>query len=107
MVALATDPFHFGDGSITRLAAWPQTVRPVPVLVMARADAVAAGLADQQRAVIEGPSGSAQVQIVTGETLRPGQGRASAAFSEVREVFDWSWEGRPPGEPVSVRFRKV
>ncbi|MBE3070579.1 MAG: hypothetical protein IMZ66_10140, partial [Planctomycetes bacterium] len=100
VVALAADPFHFGDGSLTRLAAWPQTVRPRPVLVLAPADAETAGVVDGQRAVIEGPGGSAEVEVATSPAQREGYGRASAAFGEVRDVFGWSHEGTWPGEPA-------
>jgi len=107
LVAPAQDPFHFADGSLTRLAAWPQVVRPRPVLAMAESDARAAGLVDRARAVIEGPGGSVEVDVAAGEAQRPGQARLSAAFAEVRDMFGWTFEGRQPGGPVRARVRKA
>jgi len=107
LVAPAQDPFHFADGSLTRSAAWPQIVRPRPVLAMAEIDAQAAGLVDRGRAVVEGPGGSVEVEVAAGSTQRPGQARISAAFAEVRDMFGWTWDGRRPGEPVRARVRKA
>ena len=107
LVAPAQDPFHFADGNLTRSAAWPQIVRPRPVLAMAEIDAQAAGLVDRGRAVVEGPGGSVEVEVAAGSTQRPGQARISAAFAEVRDMFGWTWDGRRPGEPVRARVRKV
>ncbi len=106
-LALAAGPIHFDDGSLTHLASWPQSVRGRPVLVMAESDAEAAGLADAQTAVIEGPGGSAEVKVVVSETHRAGQARVSAAFAQVRDVFGWAWDGVRPGEPVCVTVRKA
>ena len=107
VLALAADPVDFDDGSLTRLASWPQSVRDRPVLVMAQSDAEALGLADAEGAVIEGPGGSAEVEVVTSATHRAGQGRVSAAFAEVRDVFGWTWDGVRPGDPVCVTVRKA
>jgi anaerobic selenocysteine-containing dehydrogenase len=107
LVAPAQDPFHFGDGSLTRSAAWPQVVRPRPVLSIAESDALAAGLADKGCAVVEGPGGSVEVEVAAGGAQRPGQARISAAFAEVRDMFGWTWDGNLPGEPVRARVRKA
>ena len=107
LVAPAQDPFHFADGSLTRSAAWPQVVRPRPVLAMAESDARAAGLVDKGRAVVEGPGGAVEVEVAVGSTQRPGQARVSAAFAEVRDMFGWTWGGRRPGAPVRTRVRKA
>jgi hypothetical protein len=107
LVAPAQDPFHFADGNLTRSAAWPQIVRPRPVLAMAEIDAQAAGLVDRGRAVVEGPGGSVEVEVAAGGAQRPGQARISAAFAEVRDMFGWTWDGRRPGEPVRARVRKA
>jgi len=106
-LALATDPIHFDDGSLTHLASWPQSVRARPVLLMARSDAEAAGVGDAQAAVIDGPGGSVTVEVVVSEAHRAGQARASAAFAEVRNVFGWAWNGAKPGTPVRVTVRKA
>ncbi|MBM4018101.1 MAG: hypothetical protein FJ288_07185 [Planctomycetes bacterium] len=106
LLAPAGDPFHFADGSLTRRASWPQAVRPRPVLAMRDADAAAAGLAEKSRAVVEGPGGSVEVEVVTSAAQRGGQARASAAFREVRNIFAWNAGGPPPGGPVRVRIRK-
>jgi len=107
VLAPAADPFHFADGSLTRLASWPPVVRPRPALVMAESDARAANLADTDLAVVDGPAGSVVVETVTSAAARPGQARASAAFAEVRDMFGWTWNGPMPGEPVRVRVRKA
>ena len=107
LLALARDAFHFADGSLTRQAAWPQVVRGRPLLVMAEADARAAGLADGGRAMVEGPGGSVEVGVAAIAAQRAGQARVSAGFAEVRDVFGWTWEGTRPGDPVRVRVRKV
>ena len=106
-LAPATDPIHFDDGSLTGRASWPQAVKGTPVLVMAQSDAEAAGLAEAQAAVIEGPAGSAAVQVAVSESHRAGQARVSAAFAEVRDVFGWTWNGSKPGTPVYVTVRKA
>jgi hypothetical protein len=107
LVAPAQDPFHFADGSLTRLGGWPRVVRPRPVLAMAEIDAQAADLVDRGRAVVEGPGGSVEVEVAAGSAQRPGQARISAAFAEVRDMFGWMWDGRRPGEPVRARVRKA
>ena len=107
LVAPAQDPFHFADGSLTRSAAWPQVVRPRPVLAMAESDARAAGLVDKGRAVVEGPGGAVEVDVAAGGVQRPGQARVSAAFAEVRDMCGWTWTGSRPGAPVRARVRKV
>jgi len=107
ILAPAADPFHFADGSLTRLASWPPVVRPRPLLVMAESDARAANLADTGLAVIDGPAGSVEVEAVVSTAERPGQARVSAAFAEVRDVFGWTWDDLRPGDPVRVRVRKA
>ncbi len=106
-LALAADSIHFDDGSLTGRASWPQSVRGRPLLLMAQPDAEAAGLGDAQTAVIEGPGGTATVEVVVSQERRAGQARASAAFAEVRNVFGWTWDGARPGEPVCVTVRKA
>jgi anaerobic selenocysteine-containing dehydrogenase len=107
LLVLANDPVHFADGSLTREARWPQTVIPRPVLLLAEEDAEAAGLADGRRAVIQGPGGRAEVEVVTDAAQARGQARASAAFPEVRDVFGWKLGGPDAFEPVRVRVGKV
>jgi len=107
LLVLANDPVHFADGSLTREARWPQAVIPRPVLLLAEEDAEAAGLADGRRAVIQGPGGRAEVEVVTDAAQARGQARASAAFPEVRDVFGWKLGGPDAFEPVRVRVGKV
>ena len=76
-------------------------------MLMAQSDAEAAGLGDAQTAVIEGPGGTATVEVAVSRERRAGQARASAAFAEVRNVFGWTWDGARPGEPVCVTVRKA
>jgi len=106
-VAPAFDPVHYDDGSVTGRAAWPQSVRPRPVLALAPSDAEAAGLADGKAAVLEGPGGSAEVNVVVRPGQRAGQGWVSRGFAEVRDAFGWSWDGPRPGEPVCMEVRKA
>jgi len=107
LLVLANDPVHFADGSLTREARWPQAVIPRPVLLLAEEDAEAAGVADGRRAVIQGPGGRAEVEVVTDAAQARGQARASAAFPEVRDVFGWKLGGPDAFEPVRVRVGKV
>jgi len=106
-VAPASDPVHFDDGSVTGRAAWPQAVRPRPVLALAPSDAEAAGLADGKAAVLEGPGGSAEVGVVVRPGQRAGQGWVSRGFPAVRDAFGWSWDGPRPGEPACMEIRKA
>ena len=107
LLVLANDPVHFADGSLTREARWPQTVIPRPVLLLAEEDAEAAGLADGRRAVIQGPGGRAEVEVVTDAAQARGQARASAAFPEVRDVFGWKLGTADAYEPVRVQVGKA
>jgi len=107
VVAVASDPVHYGDGSLTGRAAWPRAVRPRPVLALAESDAEAAGLADGRGAVIEGPGGSAEVAVVIRPDQRAGQAYVTGAFAAVRDAFGWSWNGPRPGEPVRMEVRKA
>ncbi|MGB2830020.1 MAG: hypothetical protein WBD75_06715, partial [Phycisphaerae bacterium] len=107
LLVLANDPVHFADGSLTREARWPQAVIPRPVLLLAEEDAEAAGLADGRRAVIQGPGGCTEVEVVTDAAQACGQARASAAFPAVRNVFGWKLGGPDAFEPVRVRVGKV
>ncbi|MEA3368225.1 MAG: hypothetical protein U9R68_08945, partial [Planctomycetota bacterium] len=107
VVAPASDAVHFDDGSVTGRAAWPQAVRPRPVLALAASDAEAAGLSEGHTAVLEGPGGSAEVNVVVRPGQRAGQGWVSRGFAEVRDAFGWSWDGSRPGEPVCMEVRKA
>jgi hypothetical protein len=107
VLALACDPFDFADGSLTRQASWPRSVRPRPVLAMAASDAGAAGLVNGEVVRVDGPAGSARVEVQTSEAQRPGQARASAAFAELRSIFGWAPGVRVVGDPATVRLRKV
>ena len=107
LLVLANDPVHFSDGSLTREARWPQAVIPRPVLLLAEEDAEAAGVADGRRAVIQGPGGRAEVEVVTDAAQASGQARASAAFPAVRDVFGWKLGAADAFEPVRVRVGKV
>lgn len=107
VVALASDPVHFGDGSLTSRAAWPRAVRPRPVLALAESDAEAAGLTDGHVAVVEGPGGSAEVEVAIRPDQRAGQGWVTGAFAGVRDAFGWSWDGARPGDPVRMEVRKA
>jgi len=106
MVAPASDPVHFGDGSLTGRAAWPRAVRPRPVLALAESDAEAAGLTDGHTAVVDGPGGSAEVEVVIRPDQRAGQATVTGAFAAVRDAFGWSWDGVRPGEAVRMQVHK-
>jgi hypothetical protein len=107
LVAPAGDAIDFADGSLTRPASWPRSVRPRPLLTVAEADAEAAHLVDAGRAVVEGPGGSVEVAVATSSAQRPGQARLSAAFAEARDAFGWTLDGPLPGDPVRMRVRKA
>ena len=107
LLAPVGSPIDFADGSLTRTASWPQVVQRQPILVMAEGDARAAGLSDKACAILEGPGGSVEVEVVTSAAQRPGQARVGAAFAEVRNMFGWTWDGTRPGDPVRVRVRKA
>lgn len=107
MAAVAADPFHFADGSLTGLASWPQAVRPRPAVLMAESAAQPLGLSCGSRAVVEGPAGSVEADVITSPAQRPDRVRLSAAFREVRSMCGWKWNGPAPEEPVAVRIRKA
>jgi len=107
MVAPASDPVHFGDGSLTGRAAWPRAVRPRPVLALAESDAEAAGLVDGHVAALDGPGGSAEVDVVIRPDQRAGQAYVTGAFAAVRDAFGWSWDGARPGDPVRMQVHKA
>ena len=107
LLRLANDPIHFADGSLTRACRWPQAVLPRPVLVLAEADAEAAGLAEGRTAVVRGPGGSAEAVVATDARQRAGQARASAAFPAMRSVFGWESGAADAYEPVRVQVGKA
>jgi anaerobic selenocysteine-containing dehydrogenase len=98
---------QYGDGSVTGRAAWPQAVRPRAVLAVAASDAEAAGLSEGHPAVLEGPGGSAAVDVLVRPGQRAGQAWVSRGFADVRDAFGWSWDGHRPGEPVRMEVRKA
>ncbi|MFO8015039.1 MAG: hypothetical protein R6X20_17260 [Phycisphaerae bacterium] len=106
VVAPASDAVQYDDGSMTGRAAWPQAVRPRAVLAVAASDAEAAGLADGHTAVLDGPGGSAEVDVQIRPGRRAGQAWVSRGFADVRDAFGWSWDGHRPGEPVRMEVRK-
>ena len=107
LLRLAGDPIHFADGSLTRACRWPQAVLPRPVLVLAEADARAAGLAEGRTAVVRGPGGSAEAVVATDARQRAGQARVSAAFPAMRSVFGWDPGAPDAYEPVRVQVGKA
>ncbi len=107
VVAPASDAVQYDDGSVTGRAAWPQAVRPRAVLAVAASDAEAAGLADGHTAVLDGPGGSAEVDVHVRPGQRAGQAWVSRGFADVRDAFGWSWDGHRPGEPVCMEVRKA
>jgi hypothetical protein len=107
VVAPASDAVQYGDGSVTGRAAWPQAVRPRAVLAVAASDAEAAGLSEGHPAVLEGPGGSAAVDVLVRPGQRAGQAWVSRGFADVRDAFGWSWDGHRPGEPVRMEVRKA
>jgi hypothetical protein len=107
VVAPASDAVQYDDGSVTGRAAWPQAVRPRAVLALAASDAEAAGLSDGHLAVLEGPGGSAEVDVQIRPDQRAGQAWVSRGFADVRDAFGWSWDGHRPGEPVRMEVRKA
>jgi hypothetical protein len=106
VVAPASDAVQYGDGSITGRAAWPQAVRPRAVLAVASSDAEAAGLSEGHPAVLDGPGGSAEVDVLVRPGQRAGQAWVSRGFADVRDAFGWTWDEHRPGEPVRMEMRR-
>ncbi len=102
LLAPAVDSIDFADGSLTRQAKWPQSVRPRPVVYLGSEDAEAAGLVESDLARIEGPAGAIEAEVQVHPSQRAGQARASAAFAEVRSAMGWSVDGAPMGDPAWV-----
>jgi hypothetical protein len=107
LLAPAQDQIDFADGSLTRRASWPPSVRPRPVVYLGSSEAEAAGLVDAEFARVECPAGSLEVEVRVHESQRGGQARISAAFPEVRSAMGWSLEGTPVGDPAWVRIGRL
>jgi len=106
VVAPASDAVQYADGSITGRAAWPRAVRPRAVLALAASDAEAAGLSEGRTAVLNGPGGSAEVEVHVRPEQRAGQAWVCRGFADVRDAFGWTWDAHRPGEPVRMDIRK-